>query len=208
VSPFTSARRSAVVPLRGRTLIVFDPEILAHRRDETPKWTRSPSALAAEANEGRLLRIEVGDRPFVNVTVEVQASEPGPLAPGRLQVSSGAVFAGDAADLPSRAWRRRRWNVWDWLLLVFAVAALPVLWWLFGFDRNVLSVAALIITVFVAMLVPISWAIFRGGSGFAKRSGVPPIDHPEQLLDVPAGSWRVQVESSEEGGAVRILLRA
>lgn len=198
--------RSAVVPLRGGPLVVFDPEVLSARRQSPARWMKEKAALEREIAEGRLLLVDVGKRPFVEVRL-VEGDSSGAAAERRIQVASGSVFAGDLADLPSRSWGHRRWNLWDWLFAAFIAGVVPLLWWLLGFDPRLLWVVAGTSAFFLLMLVPISWAMFKGGMGFARRTGLPPVDRPAQLLELPRGTWAAEVRlPSADDGAVEIHL--
>jgi hypothetical protein len=190
-------RRSAIVPLSGEVLAVFDPEVLTHRRASPRGWMRDRRELLAELAEGRLLALEVGNVPFVEVRL---VGGPGSDVPtGMLRVVSGSVYAGDASELPSRAWHRRRWNLWDWSFAVFLGSLPLVAAWFVGFDERLLRIVALTSAVFVLLLIPISWIVFRGGLGFARRSGVPPKDRPDQVLPLEAGTYAVSVRPDPSG---------
>ncbi|HYX91613.1 MAG TPA: hypothetical protein VE782_08625 [Myxococcaceae bacterium] len=200
-------QRSAIVPLRGEVLVVFDPEVLAHRRTAPRRWMRDRKALLAELAEGRLLALDVGNVPFLEVRL-VRTAAPGEPPVSALRVTSGSVYVGDAADLPSRGWGRRRWNLWDWFFAVF-VCSLPVVGaWFLGFGARLLWVVGLTSALFVLLLIPISWAVFRSGWGFARRSGVPPNDRPDQVLALEVGAYAVSVRADRVGRrAVELHLR-
>lgn len=186
--------RQMVVELPSRTLTVFDPAHLQHRRAHPAKWMRDERAVVEEMRLARVVAARV-DQPHVPVRVREGAPDaPGEGATFRLQVSSGQVFVGDARDLPSQRWGRRRWNFWDWAFALFLLSLVPFGMWMLGFDRELLKMMALYGLIFVAGSAFAAWLIFRRGeAGFARKSGTPTVDRPEQVVTLPPGAYQVTV---------------
>lgn len=190
------------IPLPSGTLTLFDPEVMAHRRTSEPGWGQDPAALRAEADALRLLSIAPGA-----ARVEVRMAEEDAVAPppsarsAAVRIQSGKLFLADASELPSTQWGKRpRWNLWDWLWAVFVVALVPFTWWLVKvFSGLTLGVLGGTWVAFVLSCIPMSWMVFRYGHDFNRYSGVPPKDHPERVLDLPAGDYVVAWEQRGSG---------
>lgn len=186
-------------------LVVFDPDALAHRRTEDPGWVRDPTSLEAERRTGSLVTFQPGG---AQVTFRVASADAAPGAPPegeRLRVVGTGVYVGALDDVPSRTWGKPRWNLWDWLFAAFLPIVGAFLMWLSTFDRELVWLFAVTTAAFVLMCIPVTWAIFRFGSDFAKRSGVPPKDRPEQVVALPPGEYRIRfARTGAEGVAVDI----
>lgn len=194
-------RQHLVIDLPSTTLALFDPDQLQHRRAEA-EWMKDRAQVKREMEAGALLTFGVGER---RVAIEVCAEDsPDPAGGPRLEVRSGHLFAGDLTEVPSARWGKRRWNIWDLVFAAMLASVPPFLVWLSGMGENIAQMTGAMALLTIAMSVPFTWLVFRGKSEFAGRSGLPPIDSPHQVVDVPPGSYAARFEPTAHGMRIRL----
>lgn len=194
--------RIVKLELPNRKLVVFDPATLQHRAKDGRGWMKAPAELAREVAAKRVVAIDVPSRSLqVHVTTTRTPADGQPLL-----VESGRVFVGDAGQLPSAEWGRRRWNLWDYLLALFALSLIPFVAWLAGFGATMLWLIFGGVVFFLVGVIPLTWLFFKSGSEFAKRTGTPPTDHPEQSFEAPPGTHHVRFSESADGTGILELV--
>lgn len=194
------AERIVRVPLPSGRLALFDPAVLAHRRTAEPGWVKDASAVTEEEHAQRLASFAAGEGTLEVHVPDAEASSPPASAQSApVRVESGKLFLGDLAELPSRAWGKRRWVLSDWAFAAFVLLLVPFVLWMAGFDSHTLWFVGGSTVFCILLMVPISWVMFRDGTNFKRRTAVPPKDHPDRVLELPPGDYVVAWERKTGG---------
>lgn len=193
------------VALPSGTLVLFDPDTLDHRRGSPRGWSSDRAELERESSAAHLVALRLpGEVKAASVVLEPGVPDPAEVVvTAKVSIRGKGLFVGDATELPSVAWGKRRWNLWDWAFALFVLTLPPFFVWLLGFDSRLLWVLGGTGAIFLVLLIPFTIAVFRGGAGFAGRSSLPPRDHPERLLKFEPGEYMVALARRGTNGSAR-----
>ncbi|MBX5480618.1 MAG: hypothetical protein IRZ16_02035 [Myxococcaceae bacterium] len=184
------------VPTPSGVLVLFDPETLEHRRRAPREWTENRAELEREVAAAHVAALPLGEgqkAALVSIEQGAPPADPG-IVTARVRVKHRGLFLGDRSELPSQAWGKRRWNAWDWLFAVFLVSIIPFGLWIVRFSADILWILFGTVALFIVLLIPLSLPFIRSGWGFARRSTMPPKDHPDRMLAFEPGEYLVALQ--------------